>query len=170
MSLFFLRGWFVIWYYLSPSRPDPCMNVVGVLFFFLCLVCSRRRFPLLLLSPRRWGNPNPSWGFGVPLVFSSSRPHSRTSTRSPRSTSTPRSLPRPVFFFRSSFALGCGRFVSWCLVLGGQVLGRSVFRLGVLVGFGPAFAALLQTGRNGAQPSSAVDYAVPGYPSPGSRP
>ena len=58
---------------LSPSRPDPYMVLLSASPPLLFVWSVRRRrvlvFFFFFLSLRRWGNPNPPRGFGVPLVF-----------------------------------------------------------------------------------------------------
>ena len=55
---------------LSPSRPDPCLVLLFVspLFSLFGLFVDVVFF-LSFLSLRRWGNPSPLRGFGVPFVF-----------------------------------------------------------------------------------------------------
>ena len=120
---FCLWGWSLVWF-LSPSSPDPCLVSVCVPFFScVWFVSSPPCFLLSSLSLRRWGNPNPLRGFGVPLVFSSSRTRSPTSTRTSRSAPTPRRCPAPAFFFSSSpLVFWVGVFSFWscrCLFHGG---------------------------------------------------
>ena len=106
----------------APFRPQPVFGLLSVsLFFSLCLVCSPTPFLCLSLSSSQalgetqtfvvWVSPCVSWTRSV------------TSTRTSRTTSTPRS-PRRLCFFasrrRRSFS-GGGR--SWS-VLG--VLGLSL--------------------------------------------
>ena len=127
---------------LSPSSPDPCLVVVCVLLLlFVWLVSSTPCSLFFSLSLRRWGNPNLLRGvWGSPCV-SSSWTSSPTSIRTPCPSPSSRSRPAPVFFF----AVDCflvrvfARFWSWsCLASPGVGLGRSVFRLFVVVGNGLA--------------------------------
>ena len=114
---------------LSPSSPDLCSVVVCVLLLvFVWLVSPTPCFLFFSLSLRRWGNPSPlgGVGFGVPFVF----------LRLGRAL-RPRSEPVLVRVF--------ARFWSWCcLVSPGVGLGRSVFRLFVVVGNGLACASVLR--------------------------
>ena len=52
---------------MSPSRPDPCLFFICVLLFsFVRWVSSTPCSLFLVLSLRRWGNPN-LFGLGFPL-------------------------------------------------------------------------------------------------------
>ena len=141
-----LSGWDFVWEF-SPSRLDPLLVLLFVSLFFNVCCVRRRRFSLSLsLSlSQALGKPKPpSRGFGVPLVFlRPDRDHvPRPVLQAPQLH--PGHLPHLFFFF----FVRRSRWVVVGLLLGvwfsgWWVLGRSVFRLGVLVGIGPAFAALL---------------------------
>ena len=87
-----------------PSRPDLCLDYClcpSLFSFFVWCVC-RRRFSVFYLSFRRWGNANPP-GVCVSPCVSWTRP--LTSTRTSRTTSTPRSPPRLCFFLLPTTSL-----------------------------------------------------------------
>ena len=69
-----LWGWNGVWFVALQDLTPVSHAVCCPLFLFLRLLgwFRRRRFSLSLslsLFLRRWGNPNPLVGFGVPLVF-----------------------------------------------------------------------------------------------------
>ena len=114
IAFFCLWGWYLVWF-LSPSSPDPCLVFVCVPLFLVSGLFRRRRvFSCLLFLSGAGETQTPFGGFGVPLVFSSSRTRSPTSTRTSRSAPTPRPRPAPVFFFSSSsLVFWVGVFSFW---------------------------------------------------------
>ena len=117
------------------------------------------------------GEPKPLLGvWGSPCVLFVSAALTHVDPFTTFNIYTKVTAPPCFFFFRSSFALGCGRFVFWCLVLGVGVLGWSVFGWvfwSVLVLRLPLFCILsLVCTREAATP---VDRPTPfccGFPPP----
>ena len=131
---FCLWGWYLLWI-LSPSSPDPCLAFCMCPSSFLVPGWFRRRrvFSFLLFLSGAGETQTPFGGFGVPLVFSSSRTRSPTSTRTACSTPYTTATPRTCFLFffpfrrrRSLSVLGVSWFCPWVGRFLGCVLGPSL--------------------------------------------
>ena len=113
-----------------PLRPAPLFALVFVvLSFFLWLFGWFRRRRSLSLSLsfflRRWGNPNPFRGFGIPLV-SLHRGHAlRLRSVRPARSPSPRFPPRSCFcfLFFFFFLAALAWVFLWCFL---AVVGLSV--------------------------------------------
>ena len=137
VSRFLSLGWGFCLVF-KPFKPRPVFGFCMCPFFFVSGLFRRRRvFSCLLFLSGAGETQTPFGGFGVPLVFSSCRTRSPSTTRTSRSAPTPRPRPAPAFFFflpfrrRRSFPVRC------LLVL---VLSVSVFLVGVFSASGLCFS------------------------------
>ena len=108
-----LWGWYNVG--LVPFKTCPLLGKLFVVLFFSLVVwlilsssfslsLSLSLFLFLFslslsLSLRCWGNPNPVWGFGFPLVFSACWPRTTSSIRTSCSAYSSRHRSRSCFFF-----------------------------------------------------------------------
>ena len=108
----------------EPFKTRPVSEILLVSFFFsLFGVFADAVFLFFLLSlSQALGKPKPLLGvWGSPCVFLVPAALMHLDPFTTLDIYTKVTAPALFFFFfRSSFALGCGRFVSWRLVLGRQ--------------------------------------------------
>ena len=161
----FLSLGLVVCLVFEPFKPRP------VVWFFVCvpLLVSgwfrrRRVFSFLLSLSGARETQTPFGGFGVPLVTLRPGHALRLQPVPPRPLIPQGFAPEHVFFFFSSFALGCGR----CLFSGwGRGSGLVFGGVSVLVGLCGFLASLhLFLHRKTALPGTRPQRRLPPFPPP----